>query len=367
MKKRFALLLIVFVMLLNVKFTVSAYAVKTINSKTSQSLSKVLFIGRVDTSDPAGPKFAWSDTTIKANFKGTGISVNLKSAGDNWFNVIVDGKVQTPINVSTTTLSPIVLASGLTQGKHSIELVKRTEASVGEVQFLGFNVTEGKLLSAPKPSDKRIMFVGDSITCGYGNEGTSQYQSFTTKNENAYLAYGAVTARLIGADSETVCWSGKGLVRNYGGNTTDLMPDLYDRILPYNTTLLWDSSKWIPQVVVINLGTNDFSIGAPDKTVFTSAYLKFISKIRGQYPKADIYCAVGPMLNGDNLTQARDYVKSTVDSEEALGDKKVHFIEFPMQDPANGYGEDWHPTVKTHEIMANQLANQIKADLGWNK
>jgi lysophospholipase L1-like esterase len=327
--------------------------------------SDVLSIGRFDTSDSTGPKFAWSATTIKANFQGTSISVNLKSTGDNWFNVIIDSVVMTPVNITSSTSMPMVLASGLTSGTHTIELVRRTEAWVGEVQFLGFTVGDGSLLDPPSASSRRIEFIGDSITCGYGNEGTSQYQSFTTKNENAYLAYGSVTARTLDADQITVAWSGKGMIRNYGGSTTEVLPDIYLRILPYNTTLVWDPSQWIPQVVVINLGTNDFSTGVPDETTFTTAYANFVKKIRSQYSDAHIYCAVGPMLSGDNLTYARNYISTVVSQLQSAGDTKVHFIEFPVQDGTLGYGEDWHPSVATHAKMASQLAAQIKTDLGW--
>jgi len=329
--------------------------------------SDVLLIGRFETSDPAGPKFGWSATTIKANFQGTEVSIMLTSTGDNWINVIIDGTVRSPINVpsGTSGSSPILLASGLSSGSHSVEIVRRTEAWVGDMQFLGFDVGSGTLLTPPAALSRRIEFIGDSITCGYGNEGTDQYQSFTTPNENAYLAYGSVTSRLLGADQITVAWSGKGVIRNYGGDTDELMPELYSRILPYDTTNLWDPSQWIPHVVVINLCTNDYSTGIPDRTQFISAYTNFVQRIRSQYPSAHIYCALGPMLSGDNLSSARDYISSVVNSLLSSGDARMHFIEFPAQDGSLGYGEDWHPSVATHQLMANQLAAQIRSDLGW--
>lgn len=117
--------------------------------------------------------------------------------------------------------------------------------------------------------------------------------------------------------------------------------------------------------VVINLGTNDFSIGVPDKTTFTTAYTNFVKQIRSQYSGAHIYCALGPMLSGDNLTNARDFITTVVNQFQSAGDSKVHFIEFPMQDGTLGYGEDWHPSVATHAQMASQLVQKIKADLGW--
>ncbi len=327
--------------------------------------SGVLVIGRTETSDTAGPKFGWSATTIKANFQGTEASARLASTGDNWFNVIVDGTVRTPINVPAGANGTYTLASGLSSGSHSIELVRRTEANLGDTQFLGFTFGSGTLLAPPAASARRIEFIGDSITCGYGNEGTDRYQSFTPKNENAYLAYGSVAARLLQADQITVAWSGKGVIRNYGGDTNETMPTVYPRILAYDTTHTWDTSKWIPHVAVINLCTNDYSVGIPDRAQFTTAYSNFVKKIRSQYPSAHIYCALGPMLSGDNLASARDYISSTVNSLVSAGDSRIHFIEFPVQQESNGYGEDWHPSVKTHELMANQLASQIRTDLGW--
>jgi lysophospholipase L1-like esterase len=324
-----------------------------------------LYIGRFDYSDPAGPKSAWSATTIKANFQGTGISATLSSTGDNWYNVVIDGTVKTPVNVPSGTNGSVLLASGLSSGTHTIELVRRTECWVGDVQFKGFTVTGGNLLAPPAASSRRIEFIGDSITCGYGNEGTSQYQSFTTKNENAYLAYGSVAARTLGADQITVAWSGKGVVHNYGGDTNEVFPEVYPRILPYNTTLTWNPSQLNPQVLVIILCTNDFSTNPPDKTTFTTAYSNFVKKIRSQYSGAHIYCALGPMLNGDVLITARDCINTVVNQLKSAGDSKIHFIEFPMQDGSLGYGEDWHPSVATHAQMASQLVQQIKADLGW--
>lgn len=325
----------------------------------------VQYIGRFDTSDSAGPKFAWGTSTIKANFKGTGISVKLKSSGDNYFNVIIDGVVKTPINTPAGSSVSYTLASGLINGTHTVELVKRTEAHIGEVQFLGFTVTDGSLLAPPPASSKRIEFIGDSITCGYGNEGTSQYQNFTTKNENAYMAYGAITGRILGADVTTVCWSGKGVIQNYGGNKDEPMPTVYPRVLPYDKTKIWDYTKWVPQVVVINLGTNDISTVALDGTLFKLEYSKLVDKIRSQYPNAHIYCAVGPMLSGEQVTNMKKYVGDVVTNKNSSGDKNVHFIQFPQQDQANGLGEDWHPSVKTHQLMAEQLSKQLKADLGW--
>ena len=108
-----------------------------------------------------------------------------------------------PFYHATTT--PI--AQGLAAGTHVVELYRRTEASQGEAQFLGFDFGSGKLLSPPAAKARRIELVGDSISCGYGDEGANQSCPFTADTENHYLSYGALAARAVDAELITVAWS----------------------------------------------------------------------------------------------------------------------------------------------------------------
>ncbi|NLD46374.1 MAG: acetyl xylan esterase [Clostridiaceae bacterium] len=321
------------------------------------------YTGRFDFSDSKGPRFAWTASTITANFEGTEVKATIKSQGDNWFNVIIDGVVKTPININNTTKT-ITLASGLSNGKHNVTLFKRTEAQVGVTQFLGFDFGSGKLLAPPPEAERKIEFIGDSITCAYGNEGTDKSQPFTPPNENSYMSYASITCRALNADQICVSYSGKGVVSNYGGNTNELMPFLYPRIMPQESTT-WDYSKWTPDVVVINLGTNDFSVSAPGESSFVNAYKDLVKKVRSQYPDAHIFCTMGPMLWGDSITICRGYLNKVVDSYNSAGDKKVYFLEYPQQQESDGYGEDWHPSIKTHQKMADLLTSAIKEKLGW--
>jgi len=41
----------------------------------------------------------------------------------------------------------------------------------------------------------------------------------------------------------------------------------------------------------------------------------------------------------------------------------VYFVEFPQQDGSTGYGEDWHPSIATHQLMAERLTAEIKTSL----
>lgn len=323
----------------------------------------ILYNGRFDTFNPSGPVCAWSGSNAELNFYGTEATATIKSTGENWFQAIVDGTPLAPFSVKSTT-STVKLVSGLSEGNHHLVLWKRTEASQGEAQFLGFDFASGKLLAAPTAPQRKIEFIGDSITCAYGNEGTRKEESFTPKNENSYLSYAAITSRSLNASSNLIAWSGIGLTMNYGGGAGPLILERYPYSLP-NSNVKWDFKNYVPDVVVINLGTNDFSTTPAEKTKYVTAYNTLISQIRQNYPNAHVFCTIGPMLWGSGLDSCRSYINEVVDSFKSSGDSKIYFVEFPQQTESNGYGEDWHPSLKTHQLMADQLTDEIKSKLGW--
>jgi lysophospholipase L1-like esterase len=343
----------------------------------------VRFVGRFDMSDPQGPRFAWAGTSISARFSGTAIDVRLHDEGSNVFQVIVDG-VPTAALATGPARDDYTLATGLRDGVHEVILYKRTEPRHGEVRFLGFvqkSAADGSLSapgqrpvqgipapalpaasSSPAPiGSRRIEFVGDSITVGYGNEGVGPICP-GPRTENEFLSFAALTARAFGAEHFSLAWSGR---------TVEDMASLYERTLPARPDSRWDFSSWTPDVVVINLGTNDFTRGDPGQSTFTRPYTALIQRVRTRYPAARIVCALGPMMTdtyppgAHALTRARGYITSVVESLRARGDAKVSFVEFPAQDPNDGLGCDFHPSLKTHRRMADELVTALRAQMGW--
>ncbi len=322
----------------------------------------VHFMGRFDMSDPAGPRFAWSGSGIETRFQGTAIDVRLHDVGGNEFQVVVDGQPTIVVKCHPSR-DLYTLAQGLSDTTHDIAIYKRTEARVGPVQFLGFAVKGGgPLLPAPARSARRIEFIGDSITAGYGDEGQSATCHYTASTQNAYQTYAAVTSRALGAEHVAVAWSGK---------TTEGMANLYDRTLPSVPKSRWDFAVWVPDVVVVNLITNDFAMGDPGEATIVGPYVRFVERVRAHYPNALIVCTLGPMLSDTYpagahiLTRARKYLTAAVASLQRKGDARVQFLEFPAQDFANGLGCDYHPNLKTHRLMADQLTAAIRTQLKW--
>ena len=327
-------------------------------------VSDVHLIGRVDSGDPAGPRFSWPASAIVTRFSGTDLTLQLSDGGDDYFAVVVDGGAPTVLHtMGGQTDYPI--AQGLTDGEHDVWIEKRTESFQGTAQFLGFTTnTGGKIVKTPEPFSRKIEFVGDSITCGYGNEGMGPGCGFTAATEDEYLAWGAVAARALSAEHFGISYSGIGVYRDYSGSTTDQMPVKYERTFADDPNSTWDFS-WIPDIVVVDLGTNDFASGDPGQA-YVDAYTMFAQQIRGHYPKALILCAVGSMLSGQNLTQATQYAHQVIAARATAGDSNMDFVDLGVQDGnADGYGCDYHPTVATDQKMADKLVTKIKALKNW--
>ena len=334
----------------------------------------IFYLGRVDCR-PSGPAFAFPAVSVRLRFQGTALDLRLSDGGTgtarstNHYDVSLDGAAPIRLEVAAGDHT-YPLARGLSGGEHTLEIVKRGESNgnTGKGRLLGFRLTEGSRLLPVRQRPLRLEFVGDSITCGYGNEVSTTQPDlfhFTTLNSNANAAYGAVAARLLDAEYVAVAVSGRGVYRNWSDAPGELAPQFYDDTLPDDATAPpWDFTRYVPHVVVVNLGTNDFSPPGPDHDAFRAAYARFLEQIRGHYPDALLLAVVGPMLTDSYppgvraWTTAQSDVAAVVDDLTAQGDRKVRFLALTPQDAP--YGEDYHPTLATHRQMAREIAAEIQ-------
>lgn len=318
-------------------------------------------IGRFDTSDPAGPKFSWPGSTIIATFDGTGISAQLAdNVGNNYFVVVVDGGTPTAFRTMQGT-STYALATGLASGKHTLSLVKRTESYDGIVQLLGLTPTGGALVATPEPWARRIEFIGDSITCGYGVLGGT-CSNPSVDQEDWTVTAGALVAAQLHAEPTTIAYSGIGMYRDYSGNTSNQMPTRFLLTLADIPTSTWGFTTPPPDVVVIDLGTNDFAKGDPGAS-FQTAYTTFLQQeLRPHYPNAWVILAVSPMLSGTSRAQISTYLNGVVSTLQAAGDKRVAYFEYDFEQTM---GCQYHPDVSTNQAMAAKIAPFIEQLTGW--
>ena len=319
-------------------------------------------VGRTAAGGASGSaQYAWPGVNIQAAFTGTQVSMTVNNAtGNNRITVVVDGG--TPHTVSLANgQSTVSLASGLSSGTHDLVVWRNTEASPGGVTtfegLTGFSAGGTLMVPAEAPS-RRIEVIGDSLSVGAGVEGNATCTGGIDAYTNNYLAYGSVAARAVSADVVTIAYSGIGVYRNYGETTptaTSLtMPKRYPYAIP--DTVLWDFALYQPQVVVINLGTNDFGSGDPG-TPYETAYVSFVQTIRGKYP--DTYFILIDMYGGNRLTRLND-ILATLKSD---GESKVEVLS--LNSVQNNLGCNQHPNVAGQQGMGNALATRLRAVMGW--
>ena len=258
----------------------------------------------------------------------------------------------------------------------NVKVIKLSECAHSCMGIVSLDAGDGTVTpAADKPH--KIEFVGDSITCGYGVDDEDKDHHFSTATEDCTRAYAYKTAQKLDADYSLVSYSGWGIISGYSSNgkkvASQQLPKYYDKYgytfnMGFGTekpeNLDWDFSKFVPDAVVINLGTNDASYAKKkdQKQEYHDAYIAFLKTVREKNPTAKIYCTLGIMdsnLNKYVVSAAQDYTKET-------GDTNIASFEFPMQDMQNdGLVADWHPTEKTHEKESDLLAEFIKKDMGW--
>jgi lysophospholipase L1-like esterase len=281
----------------------------------ARTVATVHYLGRFDWRDPAGPRFAWPGTGIAATFLGTGLQATLADTGHDILAVAIDGG--TPKAVPTAGPGKVyTLASNLTAGQHTVVLTKRTEASVGVEQLLALTPQGGAIVPSPAPFTRRIEFIGDSIACGYGVLGADCH--FSPETEDEGVAFGAIAATALHAQRSVIAYSGKGMYRDDRGSTVDQMPVLFNRVLPDDPTSTWDFSAPPPDVVVIELSSNDFTGGDPGEA-FERAYVAFLQQLRRRYPGAYVLCALSTMVTGPDRTNAADSIVSAVQMARSAG------------------------------------------------
>lgn len=330
--------------------------------------------------------FNWSGSTAEFSFSGTQLTVSFradcgyemegmpddpdapKRATWPWVGVFLDDML-TPIRkfqVSSPNETWLLHQSGEPE-THRIRLTKLTENSK---TFLGISAftAEGVFLPMQKQPRKRMEIVGDSITCGYGNLVKDPNRHFYSADEDGWQTYGPMAARALRMEYSCVSISGITAVKHPGWHADYAMCELYkytDRVQQDKLGMepqLWDFEKNHNDYVVVNLGTNDcyailFCPEAGELEKFQDAYTAFLEEIR-RVNGADtqIICALGTM----NYYLYHDIAEAVQRYCQRTGDQKVHLLRLRPMHPFDGAGADGHPSLDTHQKMAQELANFIR-------
>ncbi len=327
------------------------------------------YVGRFDKTKPNLVRFDWPNSTIQFQFTGNEISLALKGGEKNYFNLFIDDSL---FQVLHQPKDSILKITGIkTKGLHKLSLQKRTEGDMGISTFQGVYLPKNKKLipSEVKPT-RKIEFIGNSITCGYGTEGLSRTEKFLPSTENVNQSYALIISKALNAESHVIAHSGLGVVRNYGDKnsiSTKLatMPKRFNQVLDSEDELKWDFNLWKPDMVVVNLGTNDYSTEPhPDKTVFQKAYKALLQNIAAVYGSVPIFLISGPLIEEPANSNIKEVVDAIMKSNP---EANLHFIGIPkslLSDPTD-FGSDSHPSAKGQIKIAKQILPTVATVLGW--
>ncbi|HEY3594693.1 MAG TPA: SGNH/GDSL hydrolase family protein [Polyangiaceae bacterium] len=347
----------------------------------------IRYSGRIDMANAGGPRFSGSAVSISLKFQGVGVSVGLRDefrggTSGNYFDAWIDDGPPIKLKMQpSSVMLTYPIASNLAYGEHTVKIGKRTEGDTGMSTFLGFKV-QGTVLDPPAAPARKMEIIGDSITAGAGMEavnGSAQCSEdgYGQPYENGNLAYGPVLARRLSAEYHVQGVSGIGLYRNYFNRDARTMPQVYDSLFTEETASpAYDETQFVPDAVIIGLGTNDFSTNAAvgtreklDVAAFTQAYVDFVTKLRGLYPNAHIFCTSSSLL-GDGYPTAADHfftdlqtVVATVAQQlNTAGDANVHSFAYTK---VNGTGCGSHPGVPQQASMAQELGDYVAMVMSW--
>jgi len=323
------------------------------------------YSGRIDRSTPGQATLSWSGSRVRLLFHGTDVALRMHDdTGQTYIRVWIDSQPMPKINL-TTAESLIPLATGLDTGIHEVAVVRITEGMQGLSHFQGFVLdSAAKALPFPKEPDRRILFIGDSITCGYGVESDDPNDHFSPATEDFCQSYTGITVAALQADHMVVSRSGIGMVRDYDGpyeGNDDAMPLIYGRLLYGRETPAWNPADFVPHVICINLGTNDYSTTGVNRASYIATYIRFAQSLLTQYPKARLVLLQGPMNNTSDLHDDLQKVLSALSADHK---DRVSFLELSAQGRL-GYGADSHPNRRQSRHNATELTAYLRKLMGW--
>jgi len=331
---------------------------------------RISYMGRVALSGTAA-RMGFPGITVRFAFRGPAPTVVMTADSPNcYFNLACNGWDPVLLHLKEGR-NEIALPTGAAPAAGwTIELVRRTESWMGTASFDGLEVPARCEVLAPAPLPaRRLMFIGDSFTCGEYNERFPPENDSTARSTNVARSYGMLLAKWLGAQVHLVSYGGRGITRDWSGKTdVNIVPVFFERTMPDDPASVWDHSAYKPDLIVINDGT-DFDAGPQDEAKFTDAYASFVRRVRQVHPGAYIILTESAFQSdgSDGRSRAgRDQLLRTIQAvvarQNAAGDMRIRIAHtgfFP------GTPTNPHLVAFQHEQIALDLLGPIRDAAGW--
>lgn len=339
----------------------------------------------------------WTGSAVEFNVKGSELWVEVESDYDlyePWVSILING---VPVSRQMLTAGRywICVFRGMNENVvKNVRIIKDVQAMSGDpgcsLQVHAVK-SDGAFLPVQEKSYK-IEFIGDSITSGEGAIGAKAEEDWIPMWFSAIHNYTFMTAEALNAEYRVISQSGWGVLTSWDNNPKGNIPDYYEQICGLltgeNNKALGaggkhDFGSWQPDVVVVNLGSNDGgafqtpewndpvtgkahkqrlhedgTYHEEDLAAFERAVEQFLSKLRRNNLEAQLVWAYGmlgfPMMPA--IYRAVDaYTKRT-------GDHKVTIIQLP-DTTEETIGARSHPGELSHRRTADVLAEYVQGIL----
>lgn len=306
--------------------------------------------------------------SLHTRYQGEALAMRASSSnGNNLVDIFIDGKFSKTIRVGKQTSNYLLFHSRQVSDVR-IELVHRSETWHGVLGIEGFKLYGGKLAPAEALPERKLLFIGDSVTCG------EALVREKTCNKNfswwdPQHSYGKLLGEMLNAQTHLVCYGGRGLLRSWNGKTDELQaPDFFQASVALeNNPPLWEHNRYNPDLIFISLGTNDFNLNIgpfPDRENYVDRYLEFIDNLRQQHPNAKIVITEGAIVNdkSDRARPQKTVLQSYLQEVQQRSGADVTYL------PSRVYpGDkcDAHPTAKQHKKIAKDFKPVLEKLMGW--
>jgi len=336
----------------------------------------------------------WTGSALELNAKGSELWIEVESDYDMyepWISIVINGAWVSRQMIQAGRYWICVFRGMNDQMVKNVRIIKDVQAMSGDMdcklQIHAVKFDGDFLPLEDKPY--KIEFIGDSITSGEGIFGAKPEEDWISMWFGAVENYTALTAEALNADYQVISQSGWGVLTSWDNNPHGNIPDIYDKVCGLlqgekNEALgAWqkhDFNSWQPDIIVVNLGTNDNgafhspewveeatgfiykqrlnedgSYNEEDLKAFERAAENFLGMLRGYNPRAQIVWTYG--MIGQDMMPA---IYRAVDSyQKNTQDKKVSVFQLPNTTEQT-VGARSHPGRLAHEKTAAQLADYLK-------
>ena len=310
--------------------------------------------------------FNWSGAGFSIRFRGSAVAAEFYSNAPDtrnlaYLKVYVDGVEQEDILLSEDS-EIIMLAEGLDPAQeHTIQVRKRTNARSSTAGVGRLVLMDGTILPPEAPKERLIEFIGDSLTVGYvAAKDGKMAAAWSTTTEDVTKTYCPQIAQAFDAEYQVVAISGRGVVRNNGGDRDVLFPDIYPELDYYNYPGEEYDFSVQPDVIVVNLGTNDESDANKDlpREEFRQGLYDFLTQLRQYYPNARILYTYGLVRVG-----LSEDIAAVVDQLRSEGDDSIHYLQLAQ---CESWELNLNHTVSTaYPARGDAIIEKIREITGW--